>query len=80
MRKQGVDAGLGLGRIEDELRFTVLLQNGIVMVHGYRTVGGSAGAGAKAEDGVVQAVSERGRRNCDEDGANEYPPQPHFQA
>ena len=37
--KQRVDAGFGLGWIENELRFSILLQHRVVVIHHNRSVG-----------------------------------------
>ncbi len=72
--------GQRLRRIKDELRLPVFLEDGIVVVHGYRSVGVPLPGGADAEDGIVQAIGERGRCNHAENCADEDSLQASFQA
>ena len=56
--EQSVDAGFGLGRIEDELSFPILLQDSVVMVHDDGTVGVPVPGQANAENGEIHAKRE----------------------
>ncbi len=58
MRKQSVHAGLSLWWIEDELRFSVLLQHGVVMIYDHRAVGVPIGRGADPKNSVVKPKRE----------------------
>ncbi len=60
MRKQGVDAGLRLGRIENKLRLPTFLRHGVVALHRDLPVGPAVGGDTVAEDGVVDHVGDEG--------------------
>ena len=78
--KQCVDACLRLRWIKNELGLPIFLQDRIIVVHGDRSVGVPVGGGADAKDGIVETIGERGRCNYCEDRAEEYSPEPCFQA
>ena len=78
MREQRVDAGFGLGWIEDELGFAVFLRNGVVVADGYRSVGAAVEGDANVEDREVYAKGEDGRsqdaeQRSAEDSAQPFP-------
>jgi len=56
--EQSVDAGFGLGRIEDELSFPILLQDSVVMVHDDGTVPVAVQCQTNVEDGEIHAKRE----------------------
>jgi hypothetical protein len=67
VRKQGMHAGLGLRRVEDERCLSVLLQNGVVVVHRNRPVGVPAGRSPYPKDDRVETICQN-RRAHDGDG------------
>ena len=70
VRKQGVDAGFRLGRIEDELGFPVLLQDSVVMVDDHGSVGVAVQGQANVEDGEIHAKRQyRCRQNAQKRGS-----------
>ena len=74
--EQSVDAGFGLGRIEDELSFPILLQDSVVMVHDDGTVGVAIEGQANVEEGEIHAKREyRCGQNAHKRGS-ENSPQP----
>ena len=76
MGEQSINAGFGLGRIEDELSFPILLQNSIVMVHDDGTVGVAVQGEANVEEGEIHAKREyRCGQNAQKRGS-ENSPQP----
>ncbi len=51
-------AGFGPGRVEDELRLPVFLENGVVAIHYDRTVSVPVGSHANAENAKIDAKRE----------------------
>jgi hypothetical protein len=72
VRKCSVDARLGLWRIENQIRFAILLQNGVVVIDRYRAVRSAVGDDTNVEHGEIQGV-DQGRRpkNCEQHGDEE---------
>jgi hypothetical protein len=64
MRENRFDAGFGLRRIEDELRLSVLLRDGIVMIHRDGAIRVSIGGRAKTED---SEINREGKKSCPQD-------------
>lgn len=56
MRQQGVNAGSGLRRLEDELRFAALLRHGIVRIHSDASVSIPVTGHADAEHCVISGI------------------------
>ena len=79
MRKQGVNAGLRLRWIEDELRLPVFLQDSVIVVHGHRPVCIPANCRADAKNRIIQPVRESGGPDHHKNCANENSAQPHSQ-
>ncbi len=69
MGKQRVHASLRPRRIKNELRLSILLQHGIVMIHGHRSVRVPVGRRPHPQSGIVQTIRQScGRnhtKNCD---------------
>jgi hypothetical protein len=75
VREQGIHASLGLRRIENELSFSVLLQDGIVMIHRHRTIRVPVRRNSNPEDGEIQAKRQDRRAQQTEHGSEENSPQ-----
>jgi hypothetical protein len=74
VREQSVYARFGLGRIEDELGFPVLLQDGVIMVHDDRSVGIAVHDQANVEDGEIHAKRQyRCGQNAQKRGSEKTP-------
>lgn len=73
--KQGVHAGLWLWRIKDELSFSVLLQDCIVVVHGDRPEGISVGSNPDAKNREVDSKCENGRSEEEKEHPQEDSPE-----
>ena len=58
VRKQSVHASLSLRRVKDQLSLTVLLQDGVVVIHRYRAVGVAIRYRPDLEHGVVQTIRQ----------------------
>lgn len=56
VRKRGVDAGLSLRRIENQIRFAIFLQDGVIVIDRYRAVCIAVGGHANVKYGKVQGV------------------------
>ena len=79
MRKQGVNAGLSLRRIEDELRLPVFLEHGVIVVHGHRSIRIPANCRVDPKHRVIDAIRHGRRANHQENYGDEHSPQPHSQ-
>ena len=73
VREQRVHAGFSLWRIEDELRLSVLLKNGVVVVHCDRSVSVVVRRCANPEDRKVHAEGQKGHRKDHEQRAEKNP-------
>ena len=67
MGEQGVDAGLGAGRVEDELGLAVFQGYCIVVVNLDRPVGALGECGADTEDGEVGDPDDSGGGQQDQE-------------
>ena len=76
MGEQSINAGFGLGRIEDELSFPILLKDSVVMVHDDGTVGVAVQGQANVEDGEIHAKGEYRCGQNDQKRSSENSPQP----
>src|SRR5579862_2765189 len=76
MRKERMDAGIRLRRVEDELCLTVLLQNGVIVIHGDRSVRVSVGCSPYAENDEVEAKGDGGEGNDRQQRPQEHVSQP----
>ena len=76
MREKGVDAGLVLGRFEDELGFAAFLLDCVVMAHGDRSVGIAVQGGADTEDDEIHTIGENCQAQEAEKCGAEGAPQP----
>ncbi len=75
MGKQSIDTGFRLGRIEDQLRLAVLLQNGVVVIHDHRSVSIAVGRSPDPEDGKVEAECQKSSCQDRDQRRQEEPPQ-----
>jgi len=65
---------LSLRRVENELRLSVLLQHGVVMIYGDRSVSIPVGRGQDPKDRIVQAIRQYDRPNHGKNRGNEDSP------
>jgi len=76
VRQERIDAGLGRGRIEDELRFAVLLQDSVVATHHNRAIGIAAGDHTQTEEPQVHEKRQQRSPEKKENEAQENSPEP----
>lgn len=79
MREQRVNAGLGLGRVEGQGCLSVLLQDGVVVIHHHRTVRIPGRRRPYPQDYIVEDVRQRRSRHYRENDGHETSPEPHSQ-
>jgi hypothetical protein len=79
MGNEGVNACLGLRRIENELCFPAFLLHGKVMIYGYGPVWIQVGCGAHPVNGVIRGEHYRGNEQNRSQSSEEESPQPNPQ-
>jgi hypothetical protein len=61
VRKQSVHTSLSLRRVENKLGLSVLLEHGVVMIYGDRSVSIPVDRGSDSKNRKVQAIRQYGR-------------------
>lgn len=79
MGKQGMDAGLGLGRIKNEFCFAIFLQDGVIAVYGDLSEGLGAVAKYDGVNSIGEQCSADHSRDPDEDHPTQQTLEPGFQ-
>jgi hypothetical protein len=70
-------ASLILGRVKDELRLSVFLKHGVIMIYSHRAIGVPVGGRPNFENAIIHAVCEGCRANYSKDSCNKQPTQSH---